>query len=92
MAAPTVVKVDAKGRLTIPRRLRDRFGVEPGDVLYVDYDEKGQILRYAKPENPFDALARHALAERQAGRTRSLRAFAAENEIAIDDRAEWTVI
>ena len=42
------------------------------------------MLRYAKAENPFDALAERALAERQAGRTRSLREFAAENAIDLD--------
>jgi AbrB family looped-hinge helix DNA binding protein len=87
MSAPSVVRVDVKGRLTIPQRLRDRFGVEPGDVLYVEYDEEQQVLRYAISENLFDVLAQHALAEHQAGRTRDLRAFATENDIALDDRA-----
>ena len=46
------------------------------------------MLRYAKPENPFDALAQHALAEHRAGRARDLRAFSAENDIGLDDGAE----
>lgn len=77
MAMPAV-KVDPKGRLTIPRRLREQLEIEPGDTLFVDVDEEQRVLRYVKVENPFDVLAKHALAERAAGRTRTLRAFARE--------------
>jgi AbrB family looped-hinge helix DNA binding protein len=84
MATTLTVKVDPKGRLTIPRRLREALGIEPGDTLFVECDEDRQTLRYAKAENPFDALARHALQERRAGRTQTLRSFAAENGIAVD--------
>jgi hypothetical protein len=42
------------------------------------------VLRYAKAVNPFDALADHAIAELRAGRTKNLRAFAAENDIELD--------
>lgn len=84
MATTVTVKVDPKGRLTIPRRLREALGIQPGDTLFVEGDEERGLLRYAKAENPFDALARHAIDERRAGRTRSLRAFAAENDVALD--------
>ena len=84
MTSTLTVRVDPKGRLTIPQRLRKTLGIEPGDILFVDYDEERKVLRYAKAENPFDALAEHAMAERQAGRTRSLREFAAENAIDLD--------
>jgi hypothetical protein len=43
------------------------------------------VLHFAKTENPFDILAEHALAEYRAGRTKSLRDFATENAIALDD-------
>lgn len=76
------VKVDAKGRLSIPRDLRAALGIQPGDTLFVKRD--GEMLRYAKAENPFDLLAEHAIAEYRAGRTRSLREFAADNNIALD--------
>jgi AbrB family looped-hinge helix DNA binding protein len=78
------VKVDLKGRLTIPHQLRKLLNIEPGDTLVVDYDEEHKMLHYAKAENPFDRLAEHALAERRAGRTRNLREFAAENDILLD--------
>jgi AbrB family looped-hinge helix DNA binding protein len=82
MAAALSVKVDAKGRLSIPRDLREALGIQPGDTLFVE--REGEMLRYAKAENPFDTLVQHALDERRAGRTRRLRDFAVENKIALD--------
>ena len=83
MATITAVRADAKGRLTIPRQLRQELGIEPGDIFFLDAEEG--VLRFAKAENPFDILAEHALAEYRAGRTKSLRDFAAENNISLDD-------
>ena len=79
------VRVDPKGRLTIPRQIREALGIEPGDTLFVESDQENGVLRYAKPENPFDILAEHAISEYRAGRTRNLRDFAAENGISLDD-------
>lgn len=85
MATITTVKTDAKGRLTIPRPLREGLGIEPGDTFLLEVDEERGVLHFAKAENPFDVLAEHALAEYRAGRTKDLRDFAAENGIALDD-------
>ncbi len=82
MSAAFSVKVDAKGRLSIPRDLREALGIQPGDTLFVERD--GEMLRYAKAENPFDALVQHALEERRAGRTKRLRDVARENTIKLD--------
>ncbi len=67
----------------IPRQLREGLGIEPGDAFFVEADEEQTTLRFAKAENPFDVLARHAERERQAGRTRSMRAFAAANDVTL---------
>ncbi len=72
------------GRLTIPRRLRTDLRIGPGDTLFVECDEERGMLCYAKAENPFDVLVEHALADRRAGRTRHLRDFGAERDIAGD--------
>jgi AbrB family looped-hinge helix DNA binding protein len=82
MATAHSVKVDAKGRLVIPQRLRSALNIHPGDTLFVE--QEGNILRYAKADNPFDLLAEHASREFEAGRTKNLRDFAAENDIALE--------
>ena len=83
MATAHSVKVDSKGRLLIPQDMRSALDIHPGDTLFVE--REGKVLRYAKAENPFDLLAEHALREHEAGRTKSLRDFAAENNLALDD-------
>jgi AbrB family looped-hinge helix DNA binding protein len=82
MATALSVKVDAKGRLSIPGTLREELGIQPGDTLFVQIEDG--MLRYAKAENPFDILVQHSLSERRAGRSKRLRDIAAENEIALD--------
>lgn len=77
----TTVTIDQKGRLAIPRGLREELGLQPGDTLFVRVDDERQELHFAKAENPFDALADHAMQEFQAGRTRNVRDFAAEESI-----------
>ena len=77
------VRVDGKCRVTIPAEVREALGVEPGTLLFVE--REGDVLRLAKAENPFDALARRAIEEDKAGRTKSLRRFAQERGIRLDD-------
>ena len=71
---PVSVHVDEKGRITLPAKLRQALSLEPGDTLFVRL--RGNILELVKAENPFDALARHALMEHREGRTRDLREIA----------------
>ncbi len=78
------VQVDSKYRVMLPREVRD--DIQPGDVLFVERGEEG-VIHYAKAENPFDTLARHALEAYRFGRTRDLRAFAAENGIDLESTA-----
>jgi AbrB family looped-hinge helix DNA binding protein len=85
MATNLIVKIDAKGRFTIPRHVREGLGIEPDDTFLLEVDDVRGVLRFAKTENSFDILAEHALAEYRAGRTKSLRDFATENGITLDD-------
>lgn len=82
MLRASAVRVDSKGRLTIPKEARDALKVRPGDTFFVRRD--GGELRFAKAENPFDGLARHAETEYHAGRTKKLRDFAREHDIDVD--------
>jgi antitoxin PrlF len=79
MSKAVAVRVDDKGRLTIPTKERKRFGIEPGAVFFIE--KKGDVLQFARAENPFDGLARQALQEYQAGQTRNLRDIADEQGI-----------
>jgi AbrB family looped-hinge helix DNA binding protein len=76
------VRVDSKGRLTIPRAERERLGIKPGDVLFLR--ESNGALIYVKAQNPFDALAEEAIAEAEAGRIVSLRDLAARDGFDLD--------
>jgi AbrB family looped-hinge helix DNA binding protein len=84
MTETMTARVDAKGRVAIPQRIRKDLNIQAGDTLFVAYDEEERIVRYAKAENPFEALGRHALGEWRAGRTRSITDFAAEHGIDLD--------
>lgn len=83
MVTKATVRADAKGRLMVPSPIRKELGIEAGDVFFLEAEDG--VLHFAKAENPFDVLAEHAIAEYQAGRTKSLREFAAENAISLDD-------
>lgn len=85
MPASHAIKVDDKGRLTIPQVFRKELGIEPGDTMFVECEPNGVVLRYVKAENPFDGLARYAEQEYRAGRTKSLREFVSENHITLVD-------
>jgi AbrB family looped-hinge helix DNA binding protein len=74
-----IVRVDERGRVTLPARARKALGVQPGTTFYIEKDESG--FRLAKSENPFDGLAQYAIAEDAAGRTRDLREYARERGI-----------
>jgi AbrB family looped-hinge helix DNA binding protein len=83
MSEIATVRVDAKGRVALPLRLRRRLGIEQGTMLFVQ--ESGGELRFRRAENPFDSLAERAEAELHAGETTNLRDYAAEHGIALDD-------
>jgi AbrB family looped-hinge helix DNA binding protein len=76
------VKIDARGRLTIPHTIRKQLGIEPGDAFVVDAE--AGVLRYIKVENRFGLLAIDAINQYRAGQTKSLRDFARENGISLD--------
>lgn len=73
------VKVDAKGRLSIPVEIRKKMDMHPGDVFFLDV--KDHILQVAKAENPFDALVEEAFAEDDADETMDIRDFASDEGI-----------
>lgn len=80
------VRVDEKGRLTIPSKTRKDLGLKPGDTFAfrLEQRESQVILHYAKVDDPFEGLAEHAVEEYRAGRTQSVEEVAREMGIDLD--------
>jgi AbrB family looped-hinge helix DNA binding protein len=81
-----VATIDSKGRISIPREVRETLGFSAGDALFLEVDDEHHTLRVAKAINPFDVLAAEALAEFERGDTTDLRDFAREMGIELDER------
>lgn len=79
MSAITL-RVDNKGRVTLPNKLREKLNIEPGDTLFLDSTANETIL-LKKAINPFDLLALEGLKELREGKTTSLEELAKEMEI-----------
>ena len=49
-----VAKITSKGQVTIPKKIREKLGVNPGEV--VGFEEKGDLIliRKALTKSPFD--------------------------------------
>jgi len=76
------VTVDDKGRVMIPKKVRDELDVQPGDAFFLR--REGNTLELVRAENPFDGRADHAEREYRAGRTRLLRDIAAAEGLTLD--------
>ena len=52
---PAGMPVTVKGQVTIPKQVRDRLGLKPGDRVAFETDEQGRVsLRKAEAEAPAD--------------------------------------
>lgn len=78
----TAVKIDDKGRITVPASDREALGIRPGDIVFIE--RRGNQLIAIRADNPFDLLAEDAIEEYHHGDTRNLRAIAHERGIALD--------
>lgn len=70
------LKVDEKGRVTLPNKLRKNLDIKPGDTLFLQEQVECFVLK--KAANPFDVLALDAAREHSEGKTAGLRDVAAE--------------
>lgn len=87
MSATTI---DSKGRLSLPRKIREELGLAAGDVLFVERD--GDTVRLAKAVNPLQAAVAEGVAEYRSGRRVALNRLAKKHRVrsarlegAIDD-------
>ncbi len=76
-----VVKIDNKGRVTLPKNMREALGLETGDAVFLKYEPEVKQVRMAPAVSPFDVLAEHAIKEHHKGRTRTIEEFAREHNI-----------
>lgn len=68
------IRVDEKGRLLLPKKLRADLQISPGDTLFLR--QRGRFLHLAKPVDPFEVLAKDAVRQYRRGETVSLRKLA----------------
>ena len=47
-------KVTTKGQVTIPKEIRKRLGIEPGDEIEFEETDEGYVLRKITDDNPFE--------------------------------------
>ena len=84
MADKIVTKVDDKGRITIPKKVREVSGIEKGEILFID-TELGQVKLTRAVKDPITKLKEYAEKEYSEGRTRNLRDYAKEKEMTLDE-------
>jgi len=53
-----VSKLSSKGRVTIPKQVRERLGVQPGDLI--SYEMEGDVVAIKRSE-PFDVAFHSAV-------------------------------
>jgi AbrB family looped-hinge helix DNA binding protein len=75
-AMQLTVKIDDKGRLTLPKSIRKEININPGDIFYLNYDAEKKQMQLNKAINPFDALAGEALKEYKKGKVKRIEKLA----------------
>ena len=79
MSDKLVVKVDARGKITIPKE-----ALKAGDILFINLSP-GKVELTRAIEDPLVELASYAEKKYKNGNTQNLRDFAAEEGINLDD-------
>lgn len=58
-------KVTDKGQTTIPKEVREKFGIEPGDEVVWEITDDGVILRRADPLNGYGFAVEEDLSDEE---------------------------
>ena len=82
---PTMTAIlDSKGRLVVPKQMRDRDALEDGDLFIVDPDSAVGTITFVRVENPLVRLVAESRAEYEAGNFQSIEEVAAELGVDLD--------
>ncbi|MGM0502330.1 MAG: AbrB/MazE/SpoVT family DNA-binding domain-containing protein [Bacillota bacterium] len=84
MEEKIVAKVDSKGRITIPKKIRESSGIDKGEILFIDA-ELGQVKLTRAVEDPVAKLKEYTEKEYEEGRTKNIRAYAKEQGLDLSD-------
>lgn len=49
-----MTKVSQKGQVTIPKEIREKLGIHPGDEVRFEEEEDGRYVLRKSAENPFE--------------------------------------
>ena len=85
MSDERIVKTDAKGRVTLPKAIRDELNVEDGTPFFVKFIRGKGVVILAPAINPFDILAEQAMEEYEAGKTTNIEKYAKNHGINLDE-------
>jgi len=78
-------RIDNKGRITLPRSMRQSLGVDIGDTVFLKHDPQNNQLRLAPVVNPFDILAEHAIREYRDDHTKTIEEYSQEQGIRLNE-------
>ena len=80
-----IVRVDAKGRVTLPKAIRDELSIQDGTPFFVKFIRGERVIILAPAINPFDILAEQAMEEYEAGKTTNIEKYAKNHGINLDE-------
>jgi len=85
MTDERIVKADAKGRVTLPKAIRDELNVEDGTPFFVKFIRGKGVVILAPAINLFGILAEQAMEEYEAGKTTNIKEYAKNHGINLDE-------
>ena len=84
MAKSIPVRMDDKGRLMVPKGIREALHAGTGDVFYIQQEPDGS-MKIIKGGDPFDELAIEAIREDDEGGTMSFDNILHREGISLDE-------